>query len=555
MELTEILLGEIENRTIIPENRTEGWDLSDSMEHPNFSDITKNALSGFISFPEESTLYQRFFPWGSMEDKHPKEFFYDLLNHMESDKGSFLQRQNLAKFIFNNLQVTEDFLSRGMEMIDERWENNSDYSKNKVQTEIDFFNKFSKLFGSFLSKIDEEKPYSSELEEMVLWKNRALSMNKLPFSISGESGGYYLFETPKININLDCFGIKELSPKYPIFKEEKLPFQSEIYSMKLQKELTKKRKGDKAVMEYDGEHTKINGEVLEIELAKKCKLEETSRELYDAHLTYFLRNINDSINWRFRSIGKFAYFVRRLRQAKDEGVPVEFADLSDKPGEIKFDGMVNVGDYLNKRKLVENNFSLDSSQVMLGITGANGNGKSHYLEALRLNQLLFQAGLPSLISSGRSSLFSSIASFRPYIEFYADTESKLMKEIAHGKDLFNRTTDNSLIILDEAFSGTSLEEARQLTVDCTLSPLYHLARNSNSRVVFVTHNQEIMDYYSGKEGFVGGNFGLNPDGTPSYRIRIGERQMGSNAEELARTMNYTSEENMKRVKEILKNKD
>jgi hypothetical protein len=120
------------------------------------------------------------------------------------------------------------------------------------------------------------------------------------------------------------------------------------------------------------------------------------------------------------------------------------------------------------------------------LTGPNRGGKTTYARAAGLAHLLFQAGLYVPAASARMSPVDAIFTHFPSSESASPGKGRLDEEAERLAAIFHRATSRSLVLLNEALSGTSTIEALALARDA-LRGLHLLG----ARAVYVTHLHEL----------------------------------------------------------------
>ncbi len=110
-------------------------------------------------------------------------------------------------------------------------------------------------------------------------------------------------------------------------------------------------------------------------------------------------------------------------------------------------------------EIVTNDFEFDDNARIYVLTGPNRGGKSVITVAVGASQALCQLGLPVPAESARISVADGI--FTHFPEGADDTidKGRLGEECARLKEIFDFSTENSLILLDESLSSTGAYEA------------------------------------------------------------------------------------------------
>jgi len=120
------------------------------------------------------------------------------------------------------------------------------------------------------------------------------------------------------------------------------------------------------------------------------------------------------------------------------------------------------------------------------LTGPNRGGKTTYIRAIGLAQVLFQVGLYVPASSARLSPADAIFTHFPSREETRTGLGRLDLEAERLAAIFHQATPRSLILLNEALSGTSALEALDLA-----RGLVRGLRLLGARAIYVTHLHEL----------------------------------------------------------------
>jgi len=115
----------------------------------------------------------------------------------------------------------------------------------------------------------------------------------------------------------------------------------------------------------------------------------------------------------------------------------------------------------NGHKVVPNGIDYNGDKNVFVITGPNNGGKTTYVKTVGLVQLMAQSGLFVPAKSAEVSFTDGI-----YTHFIAPDditkgEGRYRNELRRMKEIFERATPYSLIILDEPCGGTSYEEGQR----------------------------------------------------------------------------------------------
>lgn len=173
---------------------------------------------------------------------------------------------------------------------------------------------------------------------------------------------------------------------------------------------------------------------------------------------------------------------------------------------------------IDKNKAISNDIVLDNHKKIMIITGPNTGGKTITLKTLGLNQLMAQSGL--FITAKYDSkikvfdnIFSDIGDDQS-IEASLSTFSAHIKKIIN---IINKSSNNSLILLDELGSGTDPKEGASLAI----SILQYLNK-LNSMVLATTHYSEVKVYGIDSPNVINASMEFNENTfQPTYKLLIG----------------------------------
>ena len=116
-------------------------------------------------------------------------------------------------------------------------------------------------------------------------------------------------------------------------------------------------------------------------------------------------------------------------------------------------------------KIVCNDLSFDADGGIYILTGPNSGGKSIFACGIGILQIMFQLGMPIPASDGAISPVDGIFTHFPNEVESSTADGRLGSECALVKRIFEKLTPNSLVLLDETFSGTGSFEGSFLAAD------------------------------------------------------------------------------------------
>ena len=168
-----------------------------------------------------------------------------------------------------------------------------------------------------------------------------------------------------------------------------------------------------------------------------------------------------------------------------------------------------------QRQVVPNDFEADGRQVMV-ITGANQGGKSTFLRALGLAQLMMQAGMFVGADRFAASVTSGILTHYRREEDATLVSGKLDEELLRLSRLVEVIRPGALLLFNESFSSTNDREGSELA-----RQVVEALTARGVRIAFVTHLQAFPGMLSPGINALLLRAERLEDGTRTYRLRPG----------------------------------
>ncbi|WP_158606746.1 MutS-related protein [Paenibacillus ginsengarvi] len=138
-----------------------------------------------------------------------------------------------------------------------------------------------------------------------------------------------------------------------------------------------------------------------------------------------------------------------------------------------------------KGKVVLNEMKFDDDGMIYILTGPNQGGKTVFVQAVGMAQLLFQLGLfVPAFSASISPVDRIYSHFPDRQERYAN--GRFADECERLMRICEKLTGHSLLLMDETFSSTSASEATFIAEQVLLG-----LRESGCRVLFATHLHDL----------------------------------------------------------------
>ena len=172
----------------------------------------------------------------------------------------------------------------------------------------------------------------------------------------------------------------------------------------------------------------------------------------------------------------------------------------------------------SEAEIVPISFSLTKPKSVMIISGANAGGKTVVLKTAGLLSLMALSGLPVPAAKARIPFYRSVlADIGDHQSLSANlsTFSSHMSNIAR---MMNECVSPSLVLLDEAGTGTDPEEGSALGV----AIVDHFRRNCGAQVIASTHYRGLKMYAANDDGVVNASVEFDEKTLqPTYRLLLG----------------------------------
>ena len=171
----------------------------------------------------------------------------------------------------------------------------------------------------------------------------------------------------------------------------------------------------------------------------------------------------------------------------------------------------------DKRKVVPLSLTLDRGNRVLLISGPNAGGKTIVLKTVGLSCLMAQAGLPIPADEARLPWFEEVLADIGDSQSIAESLSTFSAHIARIKQMMERATARSLVLLDELGAATDPHEGGALGV-----ALVDYFRERGGFTIASTHLPEVKAYAAGNDGVTNASVGFDEETlSPNYRLTTG----------------------------------
>lgn len=238
-----------------------------------------------------------------------------------------------------------------------------------------------------------------------------------------------------------------------------------------------------------------SGQTLFVEPSNTVGMNNTQQELLAAEREESVRILKElsvrifeslyEINTTIEAYTELAFHLETAKFYK--GKPYVFPEFTDS---IEFRNIHHPVIYLEKgEESVPLDFSLSSAELTAVVTGPNTGGKTAALKSIGLNHVLGKCGLPLIGKSAR------LVNFKNILADIGDKQSLVMDlstfsaHMVNIRDIIKKADSDTLVLLDEAGTGTEPQEGAALAVAvCTT------LADKRTKSVVTTHFGEMKNY-------------------------------------------------------------
>ena len=260
------------------------------------------------------------------------------------------------------------------------------------------------------------------------------------------------------------------------------------------------------VMDEKGKNTAY---FLEEEMNRMMsKLSRDMRDILSAYSDVAIINISGLIP-------EFVYYIRAAEFVEKYTAKGYSFCIPKAENKTDIKGFYNIRLAVDMDKpddIVKNDMSFDNTKRIYILTGANRGGKTTLTQGIGLLFLMAQGGIYTPADSFGFEPVDSIYTHFPADEDKTTDLGRLGEECIRFKEIYDNSTSDSLILLNETYSTTSFEEGYYIAKDSVRALL-----KKNVRMIYNTHmhklGQDIDD--------------INSDDTPGKAVSIIMRTDGS----------------------------
>ncbi len=200
-------------------------------------------------------------------------------------------------------------------------------------------------------------------------------------------------------------------------------------------------------------------------------IEDLKERKYEDPLLTFDKEVSEFAN-AVIELRYLALAADYFNKSKDKGLEISMPKISPiNSQKTQFTNLIDpvLLERMPRGNIVSNNVYADNKINLFVITGPNNNGKTTYMDSIGIAQATGQAGL--MIHAKDSEISPKDNIFSHYIRPGDITvaESRHAHELSRVKEIVNRATPYSMILIDEIGTGTSPDDGKQFVEDVLLT--------------------------------------------------------------------------------------
>lgn len=228
-------------------------------------------------------------------------------------------------------------------------------------------------------------------------------------------------------------------------------------------------------------HKREFTEILEIEAAGKMNFVEILR--YDNYIRRRHRKVVEELVTLYQQLDAYYAMAKAIKHYK-----LQFPTFTDsaRPA-VKAQQLYHI----ILQEPVAYDVTLDENNHFMFLTGANMAGKTTFIRAVGIAVFMAHIGMGVPAQKMELSFFHGIVSNIQVQDNIFKGESYFYSEVQRIKNTILQVNDgkNWLVLIDEMFKGTNVEDAK----NCSLAVIRGLLRSSNCLFILSTHLYEVAE--------------------------------------------------------------
>lgn len=241
-------------------------------------------------------------------------------------------------------------------------------------------------------------------------------------------------------------------------------YKNEIdYSKVVDKTFEKFKQGE--VKNYQAEFIKTSG-MNHIEAQILDAVEKLFPDIFEKLLIFFENNrdFQDTVLHRFdREIQFYLTYLTYIESLKKAGLKFCYPEISTQNKEeiniAGFDIALAKKLVLENKKIITNDYSLSGLERIIIVSGPNQGGKTTFARSFGQLHFLASLGLPVMGKQAKLFLFDQLFTHFEIEEDIRNLRGKLQDDLFRINKIIEQATPNSIIIMNEIFTSTTLQDA------------------------------------------------------------------------------------------------
>jgi len=177
------------------------------------------------------------------------------------------------------------------------------------------------------------------------------------------------------------------------------------------------------------------------------------------------KNFIDEVILRFyREIQFYLSYLYYIKPLKEKGLPFCIPELREKESPVFCKDCFDLvlASKITEGRVVTNDFQLDLQERIIVVTGPNSGGKTTFARMIGQVHYLAKLGVPVPGSMAALRFVDNVYTHFPRGEDVENMRSKLEEDLVRIKNILDKATERSVIIINEMFASTSSFDAVML---------------------------------------------------------------------------------------------
>ncbi len=174
--------------------------------------------------------------------------------------------------------------------------------------------------------------------------------------------------------------------------------------------------------------------------------------------------VDEGIDRFYREVQFYLSYFEAIKPLKEIGLPFTYPEVAsgeDFFAKSLYDMVLALESF--GKEIVLNDFELHDGERAIVVTGPNQGGKTTFARAIGQIHYVASLGLPISAKAARLPACDGIFTHFEREEDVKTLRSKLEDDLVRAKEILEKVTERSLVIMNEVFSSAALEDALSLS--------------------------------------------------------------------------------------------